>query len=270
MRGPWLGIAALAAAIAPSATSAAYLHEYPHPPVVVNAHPRGDRPFRLHELQHALELGASAAELDLRWRLRDSSVVCAHRLRDVEGATTLEDALQAVTRFQDGRSTVHGDGRQFFLVLDLKEERPEFHRVMVRTLAAHADRFATSGAPSEHPRGITVVVSGFRAALERAIPAATLDTLCILEGRDYGDRIRVSEGEPRFQWIAIEYPIDRERVRAFHDGQDGWTRGRFNVRVIAAGSHVARVITMGADAVNADLDVVAPAVAAAREVERRH
>ncbi|HTM01800.1 MAG TPA: hypothetical protein VL503_11845, partial [Candidatus Omnitrophota bacterium] len=169
-------------------------------------------------------------------------------------------------------STVRGDGLQFFLVLDLKEEQPAFHRALVRSLAAHAARWASSGSATPHPRGITVVISGFRAALERSVGSAALDTLCIVEGRDYGRRVIVQKGPTRFQWLAVDYPVDRERVRDLHEGRDPRARGRFNVRVVAAGPHLARAVAAGADAVNADLEEIGAAMRAVRALagaERR-
>ncbi|HTL99955.1 MAG TPA: hypothetical protein VL503_02380, partial [Candidatus Omnitrophota bacterium] len=191
MRGAWLAIALACSPIfgRPALAVAATLHEFPHPAVVVQFHPRGDRRFQVSDLEDALHRGASAAELDLRWRDADSRVVCSHDRRDVSAAPTLDAALAALFRFQGEGATVRGDGLQFFLVLDLKEEPPAFHRGLVRVLAAHAARWASSGSPTRHPRGITVVISGFRAALERSIGCAALDTLCIVEGRNYGRRV---------------------------------------------------------------------------------
>lgn len=242
-----------------------YIHEFPHPDAVVQFHPRGDQAFRLEHLVRALGLGASGAELDLQWRAADSTVVCGHDRRGLEARPTLEQALQSIFAFQGPRASVRGDGRQFFVVLDLKDERPAFHRGLIGILAAQGARFSNSASPSSGPRGITVVITGFRAALERSIPAAVLDSLCVIEGRDYGARIR-NVGMGRFQWLALDYPIDRTRVRDIHEGRDGRARGSFHVRVVAAGKHVARAIEAGADAVNADLDQIEEAVRAAARV----
>jgi hypothetical protein len=210
----------------------------------------------------------SGAELDLQWRAADSTVVCGHDRRGLEARPTLEQALQAIFGFQGPRATVRGDGRQFFVVLDLKDERPAFHRGLIRTLAAHAARFSNSASPSSEPRGITVVITGFRAALERSILAAVLDTLCLIESRNYGTRIR-NVGVGRFQWLALDDPVDRTRVRDIHEGRDGRALGAFSVRVVAAGSHVARAIEAGADAVNSDLDQIEEAVRAAARVSAK-
>jgi hypothetical protein len=274
MRGAWLAIALACSPIfaRPATAVAATLHEFPHPVVAVQFHPRGDRRFQVSDLTKALVLGVSAAELDLRWRDADSSVVCAHDRRDVKAAPTLADALGVLLGLQGEGITVQHDGLQFFLVLDLKEERPAFHRALVRALADRAAHWASSGSPTPHPRGITVVISGFRAVLERSIPRAALDTLCIVEGRDYGARIQVQEGPSRSQWLTVDDPIDRWRIRDLHEGRDPRARGRFNVRVVGAGSHLARDAAAGADAVNADLEEIPAATRAVRALagaERR-
>lgn len=248
-------------ALGPAAAGAeAYIHEFPHPPAVVQFHPRGNQPFRLEHLARALDLGVSCAELDLQWRAADSTVVCGHDRRDLGVRPTLEQALQAIFAFQGSRATVRGDGRQFFVVLDLKDEQLAFHRGLIRILAAHSARFSNSASPASGPRGITVVITGFRAALERSIPAAALDTLCVVEGRNYGSRIRTLTAGDRFQWLSIEYPVDHARIREIHEGRDLRAVGRFNVRIIAAGAHVGRALDTGADAVNADLDEIAAAL----------
>jgi len=247
----------------------AYIHEFPHPPAVVQFHPRKNQPFTLAQLDQALREGVRAVELDLRFRRSDAAVVCSHESRDLAHRPTLGEALDAVRKFRGESATVRHDGLQFFVFLDLKDESPEFHRALMRTLAARAGCFANSAHADSGPRGITVIVTGYRAALERTEPARALDTLCVIEGREYdGDRItdrssvgRAPDADPEtFQWTAVEYPVERSRVRAIHDGSDDRVRGYFNVRVIGARGHVARAIDSGADAVNADLDEIAGAV----------
>lgn len=256
------------------APAPAYIHEFPHPPAVVQLHPRRDQPFTLTQLDQALRSGVRGVELDLRWRAADSSVVCSHESRNLAHRPTLDQALNAIRRFRGASATVRGDGLQFFVFLDLKEESAEFHRALMRVLAAHAGCFANSARADTGPRGITVIVTGYRAALERSVPERALDTLCVVEGREYdSSRLtdessvsRAPQAEPgTFQWIALEYPVERSRVRAFHEGSDARAQGYFSVRVIGARGHVARAIDSGADAVNADLDEIPAAV---RHAER--
>lgn len=245
----------------------AFLREFPRPAVAVEFHPRGDRPFTTGQLDRVLRLGVHAVELDLRWRAADSRVVCAHRRQDVARAPSLEDALDAIVRHRGTSPTVQRDGLQFFVVLDLKDETADFHHAVVRALAGRAGIWSTAARPPGSPRGITVVVSGFRAAFERSVPRAGLDTLCIVEGRTYGARIQnLSGGDGRFQWIALEAPVERARVRSLHEGRDPALRGRFNVRIVAAHGMLRRAITSGADAVNADEDELEGALRAAARV----
>ena len=251
------------------APPAAYIHEFPHPPAVVQFHPRKDLPFTLAQLDQALRSRVRGVELDLRWRATDGAVVCSHENRDLSLRPTLDEALNAIRRFRGGSPTVRGDGLQFFVFLDLKDETVAFHRELVRVLGMHAGCFANSARPDTGPRGITVIVTGYRAALERDMPTRALDTLCVIEGREYDDRRitdessldRAPRGEPgTFQWVGLEYPVERSRVSAIHEGRDDRVHGYFNVRVIGGRGHVARALDSGADAVNADLDEIAPAV----------
>jgi hypothetical protein len=244
-----------------------YVHEFPHPPTTVSFHPRKDQPFTLAQLDEALRAGVHGVELDLRWRSADSSVVCSHEKRDLASRPTLGQALTAIRHLHAAAATVHGDGLQFFLFLDLKDESPEFHHALMRVLWANAGWFANSLRANAGPRPITVVLTGSRAAIEGTIPRLMLDMVCVIEGRDYGGRIHdlsdrgaTPHGAATFQWLAVEYPTERSRVRGIHGGYDSRARGRFNVRVIGARGHVARAIDSGADAVNADLDEIPAAV----------
>jgi hypothetical protein len=247
----------------------ATIHEFPHPPAIVQFHPRKDQPFAVEQMLEALRLGARAVELDLRWRAADSSVVCSHEPRGLSSRPTLDEALDALFRFQGGKETVRGDGLQFFLVLDLKEELAPFHRALVRTLAARSARFSNAGPASRGPRGTTVVLTGFRAALQRSIPASALDTLCVVEGRDYRGRIADHSGQGGpFQWLALDYPVERSRIRDLHAGRDPGVVGRFNVRVVGARGHVRDALRAGADAVNADLDELEAGAATAGQANR--
>jgi hypothetical protein len=255
-----IALVSLRVTAAAAFTAPAFIHEYPHPKPIVQFHPRRQSPFRVVQLEQALGQGAQAVELDVRWRARDSTVVCSHERRDVEEAPTLDDAFRAVARHQGRSATVHHDGKQFFTVLDLKEESHCFERALLRVLSAHATGFSTSSRPDVGPRGITVVVTGFRAALERSAGQA-LDTLCVVEGREYGPRLRdVSGSGSTFQWIAMDYPLERSRIQDLHEGRDGRAAGRFSVRVVGARGHVIRALEAGADAVNADLDELPSAV----------
>lgn len=195
----------------------------------------------------------SAVELDLRWRASDRVVVCSHSRRDLERRPTLEQALDRAFWFQGASATVQRDGFQFFFVLDFKEHSPALYDGVMAVLRERAARWSTSGHDGV-PRGTTVIASGERAGLMARIPAATLDSLCIVEGVDYTGRILDRSRKPgrTFQWVAIQHPMERGRVRSLHHGTDlGW-RGVFNVRVYDAHGAIERCAASGVDAVNAD------------------
>ena len=244
---------------------AASICEFPHPHLVVQFHPSARESFSLSDIDQALGKGVSAVELDLRLRASDGVVVCSHSRRDLERRPTLEQALDRVPVFQGASRTVQRDGFQFFLVLDFKERSPALYDGVVAALRERAARWSTAGDDGV-PRGVTVIASGERAGLMARIPAATLDSLFIVEGVDYTGRILDRSPEPRrtFQWVAIQHPMERGRVRSLHHGTDLAGRGVFNVRVYDAHGAIGWCAASGVDAVNADRGEIAAAVRLAR------
>jgi heme-degrading monooxygenase HmoA len=247
----------LAAALlaGPARGEAGFIHEYPRAPLVLQLHPRDDQPFTLTQIERALRAGAHAVELDLRWRADDGAVVCSHGPHDLAERPTLDAVIGAIIRFQGGAPTVRGDGMQFYLVLDLKEDSPALHGRLLDVLRRHASAWSNAARPGSGPRGITVVVSGAREAFERSAQAAGVDSLCLFEGRDYGTRILdLSDRNGTFQWVSLKHRVDHERIRALQAGRDRAIPGRFNVRVYGARGRAAGYIRAGADAVNLDSD----------------
>jgi len=237
--------------------------EFPHPPVVVQYHPAARRPFTLGELDLALRRGVGAVELDLRLRPSDGAVVCSHAPRDLASRPTLEEALDRVLEFQGGSPTVQRDSFQFFIVLDFKERSRALYDAAMAALRARAARWSTAGNDGV-PRGITVIASGARTGLASRVPQATLDSLCVVEGMDYRGRVRDRSPRPgrTFQWVAVQHPRERGRIRALHAGTDLEVRGRFNVRVYDGHGAIESIAASGTDAVNADLDEIPRALAA--------
>jgi len=257
-----LGIFILAFA---GSVRAGTISEFPHPPLVVEFHPSPRDLFTLEDIDRALREGASAVELDLRYRARDQSVVCSHSSRGLGDRPTLGQAIQRVLRFQDASPTVHRDSLQFFIILDFKERSAELYEGVIAVLRDHVERWSTSAGPDGQPRGITVLASGEHAGLTASIPPKTLDSLCIVEGTDYRGRIRDRSPRPgrTFQWIAIQHPAERGRIRALHHAVDLSARGVFNVRVYDAHGAIESCIAAGADAVNADREEIVRARALA-------
>ena len=257
----------MTAALVPGIATASFANELPRVAVVISFHPRADQPFTLDQLRRALRAGVHGVELDLRWRATDSAVVCVHDARDLAARPTFEAALDAILHFQGSSRSVQRDRRQFYITLDLKQEGDAYHRAILKALRDRAEHWSTSARPGQDARGITVVVSGSRAALERSAPATSVDSLCLVEGEDATNRKRIldlSDRDGPLAWVALQYPVTRERIRAIHEGRDAQYGGRFNVRVYGAGRQLAQAVSMGADAVNADFTEIAGARTAAK------
>ena len=260
-----LAIAAASSRIAVAGT----IWEFPRAHVVVEYHPSASRPFTLGEIDTALDAGVHAIELDLRYRPADGAVVCSHLKKGLEARPTLAEAIERVLSFQGGAPTVRGDGLQFYLVLDIKDDSPALAAGVVRALRQHTERWSTAAGPGGEPKPITVVISGKHSRLARQFPVRTLDSLCVLEGVDYGNRIENrSESRGTFQWISLKHPAKRERVRALQLGRDDSVRGRFNVRIYGCGSRLEDCFDSQADAVNADQDQLLRARALADSAAR--
>jgi len=236
--------------------AAGTISELPHPPLVVQLHPSADQPFTLEDIDRALREGANAIELDLRFRPGDQTVVCGHSRRGLSDHPTLAQSIRRVLWFMGDSPSVQRDGLQFFLVLDFKERSAALYDGVITELRQHATHWSTSAGPNGPPRGITVVASGDRAGLRALVDAETLDSLCILEGVDYAGRIRNRSPLPGrgFQWIAIQHPGERGRVRALHTGMDLSARGVYNVRAYDCHEALRDCVAHGVDAVNADAD----------------
>jgi len=241
--------------------AAGTISELPHPAIVVSFHPSANEPFTLADIDRALQEGASGIELDLRFRPEDQAVACGHSARGLRGHPTLHDSIERVLRFMGDSPSVHRDGRQFFLILDLKERSVPLYDGVIAELRRYAARWSTSAPSTGPPRGLTVIASGERAGLLARVEGRTLDSLCIVEGVNYAGRIRSTSPVPGrgFQWIAIQHPGERGRVRALHDGMDLSAHGVYNVRVYDCHEALPDCVARGADAVNADRGEIARA-----------
>lgn len=246
-----------------------YIHEFPHPKVAAHYHPRFLWQLRIQDVRYALIEGVNSIELDLH--MRGDEVVANH-----DGPTLpsprLGDALSLIMRYKANRPTVQRDGLQFFVVLEPKNNDPALFDAMVKVLEDFAPYLSTSVGPKDGPRGITVVITGshLKALRERfQREPERLNRLCILENRNYdGEITSLTPGAPRFQWTAIQYPQHRGRVQPLHDGTDTELKGRYNIRVWAAGNSLEEVVADGVDSVNADHEQIPDFVALVRSVNR--
>jgi len=265
------GIILLAALAGPEpGAGAGSICELPHPALVVQFHPAAGEPFRLSDIDQALAAGVHGLELDVRLRPADQAVVCNHSAHDLAARPTLAESIDRILEHEGGASSVQRDGLQFFLVLDVKEDSPAVNVGILRTLRQYARHWSTAAGTQDGPRGITVVATGSTRGLAHAAPEKVVDSLCIIEGMDYGDRIRnISPGGVRFQWISIQHPAERGRVRALHSGMDLARSGAFNVRAYGCHAGLATCVAAGVDAVNADRSELSRAVALAVSASAR-
>jgi hypothetical protein len=257
-------LAALASVPGVADASASTICELPHPRLVVQFHPTAGDPFSLSDIDHALAAGVHGLELDVRLRPADQAVVCNHSARGLADRPTLAESIDRILEYQGEASSVQRDGLQFFLVLDVKGDSPAVYAGILEALRRYARHWSTAAGPHDGPRGITVVATGSTQGLAKAATGRTVDSLCIIEGLDYRDRIRnISPGAGCFQWISIQHPGERGRVRALHTGMDLAKTGIFNVRAYGCHAGLAECVSSGVDAVNADRSELSTAMALA-------
>lgn len=236
-----------------------FIRELPHPRVVAHYHPRAGMQFLLWHARFALNHNAHALELDLH--MRGNDVICNH-----DGPTPqsprLRDVIQEIVQFQGQKASVHGDDRQFFLVLEPKDNNPALFQQVFDILGENLAHLSTAVRPGDSPRGLTVVITGawlhqFRAQFADRIP--DLDRRCILENHDYTTEIQnLSDNEIPFQWTAIQHPGEYGRVNALHSGADRQLAGRYNIRVWGAGRYIHDAFFSGADSINCDHEQLVP------------
>lgn len=246
------------------AVGASTICELPHSALVVQFHPAADEPFSLRDIDQALAAGVHGLELDVRLRPKDQAVVCNHSADGLADRPTLAESIDRILEHQGDAPSVQRDGLQFFLVLDVKGDSPAVCAGIVETLRRYAHHWSTAAGPHDGPRGITVVATGNTRGLADVAPERAVDSLCIIEGLDYRDRIRnISPGAARFQWISVQHPAERGRVRDLHTGMDLAKTGVFNVRAYDCHAGLAECAAAGVDAVNADRNELSQAMALA-------
>jgi hypothetical protein len=137
-----------------------WIHEFPHPRVVVHFHSE-DVPS-LGQVDQALRQGVHAVELDLHFRSDGSGggdVFCGHD-EVTPDSPRLTDMISLILDRKGGRSTVQGDGRQFFLVLEPKDPDLRLFEGIYTILSGVQDELSTAVEPESGPRAITVVITG--------------------------------------------------------------------------------------------------------------
>jgi hypothetical protein len=235
-----------------------YIHEFPHPNLIIHYHPSQEE-FSLDDARFALSERLHAIELDLHLDRRSGEIVCSHD-RPTPHSPALEQVIDLILTWKGAHSTVYGDGQQFFLVLDPKDGSVDLFRNTIRVLDRYARHFSTAVGEAGAPQGITVVISGkYRDRLHARLGAGDTDRLCIVEGRDYGHSIRdLSNNSTPFQWVALRHGTEKGRVNALHVGSDPQWPGKHNVRVWdCPPPDLARCVATGVDQINCDREHVA-------------
>jgi hypothetical protein len=233
------------------------IHEFPHPRVVVHAHPDQDD-NQLAVAQFALDHGAHAIELDLWYRASDRTVVCNH---ESPNGPSLRDTLEVVFARKAASPTVYGDGRQFFLVLEPKEPPDQLFDGIISLLGERTQHLSTAVAAGDPPRGITVVITGRHRPRFCALHGQRLNRLCVMEDAVYSGPVTNVSGQP-FQWTAFSHAEEQERghVNVLHTGADPQRRVPVNVRVYDtdANDDLRLALASGADSINCNMDKIEP------------
>jgi len=208
-----------------------YIHEFPHPRVVVHYHPTSEQ-FTLKDVDLALDQGVHALELDLHFRPADHQIVCNHD-GPTDASPTLEQVIHRVLDRMGSSATMHADGRQFFLVLEPKHVSTALFDGVLELMSQCAQHLSTAVGQGDPPRGITAIITGeHRRRFHAHFAPAQINRFCIVEDHDYSQEIvNLTTGHPTFQWVALKSGSESGRVNDLHAGKDAQLVGRFNVRV---------------------------------------
>lgn len=234
-----------------------YINEFPHPRVAVHFHPTSKQ-LTFDDVEYALDHRVHAIELDLHYRPSDGKVICNHD-KVTDESRPLDEIIEHILGRKGEYPTVNHDGRQFFLVLEPKENSAVLFHATALVLERYAAQFSTAVSKGDAPRGITVVITGaYPREFYAHFPPDRVNRLCIAETHDYaGEMANLSPKSQPFQWVSIRYGEGmKTRVDALHNGTDPAVHGRFNVRIWDGHKHMADCLTDGADSVNADRDEI--------------
>lgn len=250
----------------PSALSAldeverSWIHEFPHPRVVVHFHSE-DIPS-LGQVSLGLQQGVHAVELDLHFRADGpggGDVFCGHD--EATGhSPRLTEMISLILARKAANSTVQDDGRQFFLVLEPKDPDARLYEGIYRILSGVRGELSTAARPGSGPRPITAVITGAYVlpciAWLTSQHGADVNQLLVGETVDYSGVIEdLSGAKPpgTFEWVALQYDEGLAgRVNALHLAQDPSNAGRFNARIWDTDSddQFTQALAAGFDSVN--------------------
>jgi hypothetical protein len=246
-----------------------FIHEFQHPAVVVHFHSE-DVPS-LGQVRTALDQGVHAVELDLHF-VADAAgggdIFCGHDAGDITpNSPRLRDMVNLILRRKGERSTVQGDDRQFFLILEPKDLDTRLFAALFDYLDTLRPYLSTAVARNDPPRPITVVITGTYPIacygwllFNRGV---AVHQLFVSENIDYTGVIEDLSGfrpPSSFNWTALAYSNDAlaGRVNTLHLGRDLSLPGRFNVRVWDTNDddELKTGLSAGFDSVNCNADKV--------------
>lgn len=235
-----------------------YIHEYPHPRLVVHYHPVSREQLTLAHIDFALARQVHEVELDLHYRESDGQIVANHDSA-TEVSPTLDQVIRLVLEKQQGAATVHHDGLQFFLVLEPKAHEQRLFAGIIHVLERYTAAFSTAVHLGDEARGITVVITGdFPREFYADFPHERINRLFIAEFVDYGDEIyNLAAHQTPFQWVSLRHDEERGRVNLLHRGADRVYAGIYNIRVWdCQAADRSLCLASGVDAMNIDRDEI--------------
>lgn len=243
-----------------------WIHEFPHPRVVVHFHSE-DVPS-LQQVRLALAQRVHAVELDLHFKSDGhggGDVYCGHDAATAD-SPRLTDMISLIQARKGDSPTVQDDGRQFFLVLEPKDNDTRLFEGIYKILSSMRGELSTAARPESGPRPITVVITGSYVvpciAWLTSQPAADVNQLMLGETVDYSGVITDLSGAKApatFQWVALQYDDGLDgHVNALHLDRDPVYTGRFNARIWDTDSddQFTQALAAGFDSVNCNADKV--------------
>ncbi len=113
-------------------------------------------------LDDALDHGFVSVEADIH--LRDGQLLVAHDAVDLDPARTLEALYLAplAARVVEAGGSVHGDGRPFTLLIDVKTDARATYRALHPMLERYRDILTGYDRDAVRPGAVTAIVSGNR------------------------------------------------------------------------------------------------------------
>ena len=247
----------------PFANAVTYIHEFPHPRLMIMYDPGASKEsFDKDRGREALRRGASGLELHVRWRDADRTVVSNHDGDVTAADPTIAEIVDRILQRKGNFPTVYNNGRQFFVVLEIKHDDNAVRENNAidgtfSLMQRYAAFLSTAVGATDPPRPLTFVVTGDAPRFYQRLSSkgAALNRLCIVEGTDYSagtNRIQPVDNSPPFQWRTFKQGSEHGQINPLHLGSANPPGGPFNVRIWnEMGAEDFRVaLSTGADSLN--------------------